>query len=311
MKRTSKIKWGEIRIGLLIAAAILVLMWASFSGGGTSVFHAKTSYRAYFANVNGLVRGSPVWIAGIEVGNVTSIEFVNLDSARQIEVKFKVLNSVTNMITTDASVKLGTIGFIGDKYIEVIPGTLTNPQLEPGSFLATAPSGNLDEVFAKSGSAVDDASELMNNLSEITARLKEGEGSFGKMFTESEIYDKLTRLIASLTVLVGDLQKNQARLITSIDNISADLADILVKVNTNEGTLGKIIADPALYNNLQSSSTHIDSILYKINRGDGTAGALVNDDELYEEVKNLVVRIENLVADIEKNPRKYFKFSVF
>ncbi len=60
-----------------------------------------------------------------------------------------------------------------------------------------------------------------------------------------------------------------------------------------------------------TSAGRIDSILARVERGEGSAGALVKDDSLYIEIRNLVLRVENLVSDIEKNPRKYFKFSVF
>ncbi|NMC44432.1 MAG: MCE family protein, partial [candidate division Zixibacteria bacterium] len=53
------------------------------------------------------------------------------------------------------------------------------------------------------------------------------------------------------------------------------------------------------------------SILTKIDRGEGSGGALVNDPKLYEEVREMMTRVNNLIADIEKDPRKYFKFSVF
>jgi phospholipid/cholesterol/gamma-HCH transport system substrate-binding protein len=66
-----------------------------------------------------------------------------------------------------------------------------------------------------------------------------------------------------------------------------------------------------VFDNLHASTGRIDSILARLSQGSGTAGAILTDDELYVETKNLIVRIENLVDDIEKNPRKYFKFSVF
>jgi phospholipid/cholesterol/gamma-HCH transport system substrate-binding protein len=117
--------------------------------------------------------------------------------------------------------------------------------------------------------------------------------------------------MSSMTVLIGELQKNQERLVSSIENVSTNLSAISDKVNSNAGTVGKLIGDPGLYDNIHSSTGRLDSILARVERGDGTAGAIVNDAELYEEVKNLIVRVENLVTDIEKNPRKYFKFSVF
>lgn len=118
-------------------------------------------------------------------------------------------------------------------------------------------------------------------------------------------------MLAAMTVLIDDMQESQKRIVSSIESVSENLSGISRKVNDNEGTLGRIISDPAIYDNLHSSTGRIDSILARISRGEGTAGALVNDDELYQEMRNLIVRIENLVIDIEKNPRKYFKFSVF
>jgi phospholipid/cholesterol/gamma-HCH transport system substrate-binding protein len=82
-------------------------------------------------------------------------------------------------------------------------------------------------------------------------------------------------------------------------------------VDDGEGSLGKLVNEEQLYNNMVRSTGRLDSILAKIDRGEGTAGALVNDAQLYEDVRNLMVRVQNLVADIEANPRKYFKFSVF
>ena len=311
MKRSTKVKWGELKVGLLITFAVVILIWASFTGGGTSIFEAKIEYRAYFANVNGLVSGAPVWIAGVEVGNVSHVKFVNLDSARQIEIGIRVKKSVSKMVTTDAQVRLGTIGLLGDKYIEIVPGTLTLPELYEGSYIKSAPTGDLNAVLEQSEGAITQTRNLMANLSDITGKIKRGEGTTGRLFTDDALYTELTGLIASMTVLIDKLQGNQERITVALADISENLDGITAKVDNNTGTIGRLVNDPALYDNLHTSTGRIDSILAKINTGQGTAGAIVNDDELYQEVKNLIVRIENLVTDIENNPRKYFKFSVF
>jgi phospholipid/cholesterol/gamma-HCH transport system substrate-binding protein len=311
MKRSIRVKWGELKVGLLIVFAILILIWASFVGGGTSIFEPKTSYVAYFANVNGLVTGAPVWIGGVEVGNVTHIEFVNLDSARQIEVKFRVKESITNMITEDAGVSLGTIGFLGDKYIEIIPGTLKKPVVPTGSVLRTVGASDAAAMMAEGGKAMTSAKNLADNLSDITARIKMGEGTAGQFVTNDTLYHEMTRLVSAMTVLVRDMQESQKELTTSIKSVARNVDTITAQINSDRGTAGKFISNPELYDNLRSSAGRIDSILAKINRGEGTAGGLVNDDSLYIEIRNLVTRVNNLVTDIERNPRKYFKFSVF
>ncbi len=311
MKRSSKIKWGELKVGLLITFCLVILVWASFSGGGTSIFDRKIKFKAYFNNANGLVSGAPVWLSGVEVGNVKSISFVNLDKERQIEIQFVVVKSVVYMITEDAGVKLGTIGLLGDKYIEVRAGSLDKPQLEEGSVISTIPSGGLSAMFTEGEQMMTSTRELVENLSDVTGKMKQGEGTAGRLFTDDTLFTELTALIASMTVLINDMQISQKKIVNSIESVSSNLDEIAAQVNSNSGTIGKLISDPGVYDNIHSSTGRIDSILTKINRGEGTAGALVNDDELYQEIKNLVVRIENLVADIEQNPRKYFKFSVF
>ncbi len=311
MKRSTKVKWGEIKVGVLIAIAIFVLLWASFSGTGTSIFDKKVGYIAYFDNVSGLVKGAPVWIAGVEVGNVKSIKFVNLDSAGQIELKLRVKESVTNMITVDARIRLATIGMLGDKYVEIIPGTLGKQLIAEDGAIRTDATGDLAAIMSEGEELITSSRKVMGNLCDITAGLKDGEGTIGQLLTNNQLHTELTGLIASMTVLMDGLQKNQERITSAMENISTDLADVTAKANSNSGTIGKLLSDPKLYDNLHSSSGRIDSILSKINQGQGTAGAMVNDDELYQEIKNLVVRINNLVTDIEQNPHKYLKFSVF
>jgi len=311
MKRSTKVKWGEIKVGIFISIAIFGLLWASFSGGGTSIFEKKTSYIAYFDNVSGLVKGAPVWIAGVEVGNVKSIKFVNLDSASQIEIKLRVKESVTNMITVDARIRIGTIGMLGDKYVEIIPGTLGRQLIAEDGAIRTDATGDLAALMSEGEELVSSTRKVMGNLCDITGQIKDGEGTLGQLISNKQLHAELTSLVTTMTVLMDGLQKNQERITGAIENISADLADVTAKANSNSGTIGKLLADPKLYDNLHSSAGRIDSILSKINRGQGTAGALVNDDELYQEIKNLVARINNLVTDIEQNPHKYLKFSVF
>jgi phospholipid/cholesterol/gamma-HCH transport system substrate-binding protein len=311
MKRSTRVKWGEIRVGLLIAIALTIFVWASFTGGGLTIFESKIDYHAYFDNVDGLVSGAPVRLAGVEVGNVHSIEFVNIDTARLIEIDIRVKRSIMNMVTADSKVMLGTLGLLGDKYIEIIPGSPNLPVHREGSVIQTAQTRGFSAFLDEGEEVMTDTGRLMRNLSIITGRMKAGEGTVGQLIYNEELYTELTKLASAMTVLMENLQKNQARITEAIEGMSSNLEDISRKVDDNTGTIGRLVNEPGLYDNLHSSTGRIDSILSKINQGRGTAGAMVNDDELYQDIKNLIVRIDNLVSDIEKNPRKYFKFSVF
>jgi phospholipid/cholesterol/gamma-HCH transport system substrate-binding protein len=311
MKRSISVRWGKLKVGILVMFAIAMAMWASLSGGGTSIFEPKNEFIAYFRNVNGLVTGSPVWMAGVEVGNVKSVEFVRIDTTSEVKVVCRIKESAWKMLTQGSEVALGTIGFLGDKYVEVYPGPVNTPVLPENSVVPTRNVGDAGTMFKAGEKAFNSAGAVVNNLDTLLARMNRGEGTLGKMATDKELYEQMTRLLADLTTLARGLQKNQERLTASIEKVANSTEGVAARVTGDSGSVGRMFNDKQLYDNLASATARLDSITMKLNSGKGSAGMLVNDTALYVQVTNLMERVNNLVTDIEKNPRKYFKFSVF
>ncbi len=311
MKRTTKVKWGTLKVGIAITFAIAVMFWASLSGGGTSIFESKKKFVCYFKNVNGLVPGSPVWMSGVEVGNVKSVKFVNLSPEKQVELVCRVKSEVWDRMTGSARVQLGTIGFLGDKYVEVIPGTTDGMPIADMEVVMTKDAGSAEAVFAEAQGSLSDVRHTINNIDTLLTRMNRGDGTLGKIVTDDDMYNKMTILLSEITKLTTDLQKNQLRIVESLEKTSDAIGSISTKVDDNTGTIGRLVNDPSLYDNLNNSSASLDSILHKINVAQGNMGMLVNDTALYSEMTDLMARINTLVADIQDNPRKYFKFSVF
>lgn len=311
MRSTIQSSWNSLRVGLLLIIAIAVALWASLSGGGTSVFEHKTEFIVYFANVNGLLDGSPVWMAGVEVGNVRSVKFVNLDSLRKVEVVGAIESDVWQMVTQGTQVQLGTIGILGDKYMEVIPGPIGAPVLPPKSVLPPKEAGSVDALLYQGTKALNEATSLVKSLDEFLTRANRGEGTLGRLATDDAIYVQMTDLLARLTKLTAALSANQERLTGSVEKTADAVGRLAGKVDSSTGTLGKLISDPAVYDNLAATSARLDTIMARISKAQGSLGLMVSDTALYIEAVNLLDRINNLVSDIEQNPRKYLKFSVF
>jgi phospholipid/cholesterol/gamma-HCH transport system substrate-binding protein len=250
-------------------------------------------------------------MSGIEVGNVSSMHFESLDSLRQVKVVCRVKKAIWDYLTPDARVRLGTIGFLGDKYVEIVPGIKDGPPVEEMGIIPTEDYGSAPAMFKAGEEALEDAGSVVTRLDTMLSRMNRGEGTLGQLATDKELYGQMTRLLASLTKLSKDLQENQERLIGSLEKMSSSVADLSDQVDQNTGTIGRLFKDPALYDNLTATSARLDSVLTKIDHAEGNMGLLVNDTALYVELTNLLVRANNLITDIEKNPRKYFKFSVF
>ncbi len=311
MKRSISVRWGKLKVGILVMFAIAAAMWASLSGGGTSIFESKGEFTCYFRNVNGLVKGSPVWMSGVEVGNVRTVEFVRLDSLRQVKVVCRIIRSAWMMMTEGTQVMLGTIGFLGDKYVEVIPGPAEKPVIAEGSVVPTKDAGEASAMFKAGENALNNAGEVVSNLDTLLKRINRGEGTLGRMATDKELYEQMTRLLTDLTTLTHSLQKNQEKLTASIERVATSTDNVAAHITGDSGSIGRLFNDKALYNNLAQTTARLDSITMKLNSGKGSAGLLVSDTAMYVEMTNLMHRINNLVTDIEKDPRKYFKFSVF
>ena len=311
MKRTTKVKWGNLKVGILISIVVFVMFWVSLSGGGTSIFDSKGKFVCYFKNVSGLVNGSPVWMSGVEVGNVKSVSFVNLAPDKQVKVVCRIKKSVWEKLTKDARVQLGTIGLIGDKIIDVIPGTDGSTPIEEMDVIPSQDVGSAGAMFKEGEMAISDVRHTINNIDTLLTRMNRGEGTLGQLATNDLMYNDLTVLIANLTTLTASLQNNQERLISSVEETSQSISSLSNKVDQNIGTIGKLVNAPDLYDNLATSTANLDTILLKINTAEGNLGLLVNDTALYSEMTNLMVRMNNLISDIQENPRKYFKFSVF
>ncbi|MEE8576997.1 MAG: MlaD family protein [candidate division Zixibacteria bacterium] len=311
MNRSSSIKWGSLKVGALLMIVTVILFWASFTGGGTSIFESKGKFVCYFPNVSGLVNGSPVWMAGVEVGNVKKVRFVSLDELRQVEVVCRVKKSVWHMLTPDANVTLGTIGFLGDKYIEIVPGMDGGVPIAEWDTVSTLMQPDASALFSSGQAAFDNVGSLVHSLDTFLTGMNQGEGTLGKLATDSMLYANMTILLANLSELTAGLQKNQERLVTSMEETSNAISKLSGEVTNNSGTLSRMLNDPALYDNLTATSARLDTVMSQIQAADGSLGLMVSDTAMYVEMVNLMQRISNLVTDIKANPRRYFKFSVF
>jgi len=311
MQRTTTSKWSTLKLGSILIVALVVAMWASLTGGGASFFSPKIEFVAYFANVNGLVKGSPVWVAGMEVGNVRTLEFVNLDSLRKIKVNFLVKESVWPLITMGSEVQLGSIGLLGDKMVEVIPGPTGGSPVNEGNVIPTRDVGSAASLFSAGTAAMEEAGELVDNINSVLGKMNRGEGTLGKLTTDEQLYLQMTELSRNLSVLARDLQQSQVTITKSIETTAEAVTQLSDQVSQNSGTIGKLMNDPHVYDNLASTTARLDSVMSKLNAAEGSLGLMVSDTGLYVQTVNLMTRVNNLVSDIQSDPRKYFKFSVF
>lgn len=319
MKRSALITWDQVRVAGIILAALAILAFAGYKlGQAANLFTSRYELVAYLDNVNGLRQGGSVTLAGQLVGTVKEIEFmpVDFDTTRNLRIVARIDRSVREQIRRDSEARLRTMGLLGDKVLDISPGTPGFPVLEQGDTLRVATALDYEAVLAKAAGAVDDVVLLTRDLRTVTAGLARGQGTMGQLLTNRAMYDQMTSAMARANALFTSLQNpngtfgrmmNDPTLYNRLTTAVASLDSTLTAVNSSQGSLGRLLRDTTLYANLVGIAQGADSLIAMLSNEQGMLGRMMNDQTLYDQLVKLTTDLGAVLADVRRDPRRYFK----
>ena len=310
MKRSGHIRWGELRLGLLIFVGLAVFLWASIQGG-TNLFKKQFELHSEFPNVQGVVAGAPVWFQGVEVGTVKALDFVVSGDTSKVRISFTVNDRVWPLVREDSKVKIQALNLFGEKFMEVTSGSRSAAPVKPGAMLASERPTDMTELMARGEGIVDDLAATTKDLKDLTGRVRRGEGTLGKLATSDELHTNLNATIAQVRALSANLDRSQVDMARALTSVANSLDSVMTLVHSGDGSLGRMARDPVLYDNLARLTGRMDSTVSRVERGEGSLGRLSKDDALARNLEQSLDELHKLLADLQANPKKYFKFSVF
>jgi phospholipid/cholesterol/gamma-HCH transport system substrate-binding protein len=319
MKRSSFITVDQLRVGGLILVAILILGFAVYKlGQAANLFTKRYDLIVYLPAANGLREGGSVTIAGQLAGTVKKIEFlpVDYDTTRNLKVLLRIDRTLSEQIRKDSEARLRTMGLLGDKVLDISPGTPRYAVLHGGDTIKVASSLDYEAVLAKAAGAVDDVVALTHDLHSITNGLARGQGTMGQLLTNRAMYDQLTGAMARANMLFASLQNpngtfgrllNDPTLYDRLTGAVTSLDSTLVAINSNQGSIGKLMRDTTLYTNLVGISQGADSLMKMLTNSNGLVGKLLTDQTLYDQLNKLTTDLGQVLADVRRDPRRYTK----
>lgn len=233
---------NNMLVGIFVALGFGVFVFLVFNmGGGNGLFSSNYTLYARFSEVKGLHPGSEISLSGLRIGVVKEIS-VATDGTRELIVELSVSKKLKPQIRKDSTAMIKTQGVLGDKYIEISIGTPTAEELPSGSNIKSAQDADL---FSKSGNLVEG----------ISKQFREG---------------------GNVDVLLANLTR-----------LSDNLASISADIKKNRGVLNEMIYGKS-GESLNRSMAHLEGILRKIDSGEGTLGSLVNDPTVYEDIRSMM-----------------------
>jgi phospholipid/cholesterol/gamma-HCH transport system substrate-binding protein len=346
MPRTRSLAWSELKIGLLTITAVAIGLALVFSlTGGKGWFWQRYTLKTRFPNVAGLAAGSPVRVAGVQVGSVKEILF----AGEQVDVVFDVNRKVQERITDKSIAFLGSVSLLGSSAVDITPATTGTPIPEYGYVPQGRAKGQFADIAEQASGTIDEVTGLVRDL-------RGGKGSAGKLISDDKLYNELQQFVATAGQMTREIQQGKgtvgkllkdpraaASLETSLKNIenmtrrldagegsfgkllkddefarslngaTGNLKELTDRLNRGEGTAGKLLTDDALFKRLNAVTAQFDQLVAKLNAGEGTAGQLLKDKQLYENMNGAVGDLRALITEIKKDPKKYLnvKVSIF
>ena len=280
---------GAVAVAATLTAAFVLANLGSDAG----LLQERYSLVTYFDDVQGLVSGGPVRLAGKDVGRITEVSFARLEDDRPpVRVVLEIDSSVQDRIRSDSAASIGTIGLLGDKYVSLTMGTPRGRILDAGSEIASVSPIDLNVAIVRGTEAIDNIALLAANANKVVEE-----------FGESEGVDRLSDATGAITDIVTEIQEGQGLLhsliydpyegaeIASVGRSLSTLEQMLLEIQGGEGILHDLIYEPAndeLIDKTFEAGARLESILAKIDEGDGTMALLVNDPSLYADLKALI-----------------------
>ncbi len=319
MRRSAKVTWDQVRAGFLLMFALTILALGVFLIGRTGhVFGERYQLVTLMPSAAGLVPGASVQLAGQTVGQVDRIRLVRPEDralgSEPVAVWLAINREVQEQIRGDSRARTRTQGLLGDKIIDIEPGSEQTPILQPGDTIVSSQPLDYQFLLEEASTAIYGLTELTQNLAELTAGLLAGEGTAGLLITDDALYRRLVQLSASLDTVLTAVSSGEGTLgrLLLDDSLYVHLTgaagafdSITTTIADGRGSLGRLLASDSLYAALVSAAQRSDSVLAMVEAGEGTAGKLFADDALYEALLQTIVDLNTIVSELRENPKKY------
>lgn len=296
----------EIKTGIIVIGGILLFILGFSYLKSTPLFDDSKTFYAVYKNVGGLQPGTQVSVNGFSVGKVNDIKFK--DESGYLIVTFSVSSSFE--FSKNSRAELYDTGIIGGKGIQIKPVFDGARMAESGDTLQTDTRPGLTELVQqkltplqlKVEGAVSNADSLLMNFNDVL---------------DDKTKRNLRESIQGLTQVVANFQKSASTLNEMLDtnktHIDSSLANINI-ITENFAKLSDSIANVGLsgtIKNLESTIKNLDALLAKIEKGEGSLGKLMKNEELYNNLTDASKELDLLLQDFRLNPKRYVNVSVF
>lgn len=324
---------NEAKVGLLVLIALFILGFLTFRAGNYELSQ-KDGYalKVIFRSVAGLDQKARVKVRGVDAGYVEAISLIPDGAELLLRIKEGI------QIRENAVARIQSLGLMGEKYIEIEPGSEKFPLIQDGDWISIGlDTRDIDQLAEQIGTLADDLmaithslktviatqdgqqriARIMENIENLTMgmnglvaqnqkeinRLVKNLANFSQTLDELAFNnkDRVAGIVTDLNSFTSTLSEQGKRMMQDMESVTSNLKGLLDPNMENiGGTLSQL---PAVTQKLDMTLGQLYRITEKMNKGEGTIGKLLTDDKLYNE-------LSGALADIHTTLKKADAFSL-
>jgi phospholipid/cholesterol/gamma-HCH transport system substrate-binding protein len=336
----------DVKVGAFVLAGLTAMGAVIFLiGDERQLFRSKATYSTEFEDVQGLRRGSPVRMGGVDIGTVVSVDYANAANDKNIHVRMSISVDDSRRIRKDSVATIEGKGLLGDKMIVVTVGTPGQAQLPEGAEIPSRPAEDMSKLMGRLSNISGQVEKVVNNLERATTSLSDekfqgdirnstaslarildsvdrGDGYVAKLLHDpteaqrlSQVMNNLQQTSAELTRATQNVNQILARVntgpgfahevvygedgaktIAKVGVVADELGTALKGIREGNGLARSVIygddTSQAMMSNLNQASADFRQVVSDMRAGKGTLGALLVDPSVYEDLKLMLGNVE-------------------
>lgn len=308
-----KIK-NETKVGVLAAVAIALLIIGYNFLKGNSIFTNETVLYAKYSQVDGLTVSKPILINGYQIGRVAALELqpdATIMATLKINGKYEIpKNTIARLEGTDLLGSKAIILTLGNDKNFAQDGDFLETNVQKGLMETFQPVQKKAElIITKMDSVLSSVNTILNpNLQKnIDRSFTSIAGTLSSLESTSKKVD----------ALVGSESSKLSAILSNVEAITANFKNNGAKIDAVMNNLNKVTDKVAALNfeetvtNANKAMADLQGMLSDVKNGKGTIGALLNDRQMYDNLNNASKNLDALMIDLKANPKRYVHFSVF
>ena len=262
----------------IIVGSALLLVALFVIGSKQNMFTSTMKLKSDFETVSGLLEGSSVRFNGINVGTVSQI---NILSGNKVMVEMSIVSSVKEFIKRDSKAKVISEGLIGNKIIDITPGSENVPSVKDGEWIGSIKPIEAEDILKSLKETGDNATIITQDIAGIISKVDRGEGILGQLINDNTMYNDVTTTVHGFTTSAGLVNNILQKISSNVDlisievvplteklrSITEDIAEIAKKINSNESVVGTLLTDTNFTNNLKSIIRNADQTTANLEQG--------------------------------------------